>query len=172
MKIKKKNGRKRITPTERSNDRVREIRMSYSGDVLYGEWRSDRTLLSDRKLDKSFMADMSDEYPYLFLMSPSFIIMTPIELTFLRRKRLTKVIRLFKETLDACPPDSDLNPYEFADAMLARMLLNDEYGVTKITIARNDGITNDTKKQKEKYGDKRWYKREIKRIKKKINGRK
>lgn len=172
MKVKKKNGRKRIIPTERNNDRVREIRMSYSGEVIYGNWRSDRTLLSERVLDRSFMEDMADEYPYLFMMGPARIIMTPIELTFLRGKSLASAVRLFKGTIASYPPDTTFTPYEFADAVLAHMFLIDEYGVTKITVTRNDGITSDTKKQKEKYGNKRWYKREIKEVKKKINGRK
>ena len=172
MKVKNKNGRKRTIPTERNNDRVREIRMSYSGEVVYGNWRSDRTLLSERVLDRSFMEDMADEYPYLFMMGPARIIMTPIELTFLRGKSLASAVRLFRGTIASYPPDTAFTPYEFADAVLAHMFLIDEYGVTKIAVTRNDGITNDTKKQKEKYGNKRWYKREIKEVKKKINGRK
>lgn len=170
--MKKKNGRKRIIPLVKSRERVREIRMSYSGDVLYGEWRIDYTAIGNKKVDKSFMADRSDEYPYLFMMGPARIIITPIELTFLRGKNLTSAVRLFKETIASYPADTLFSPYEYADAVLAHMFLNDEYGVTKITVTRNDAITEDTKAQKKKYGDKRWYKKEIKEVKKKINGRK
>ena len=172
MKEKKKHGRPGIIPLVKRNDRVREIRISYSGEVIYGNWRSDRTLLSERTLDKSFMENMAEEYPYLFMMGPARIIMTPIELTFLRGKSLASVVRLFKGTIESYPPETTFTPFEFADAVLAHMFLIDEYGVTKITVTRNDGITSDTKKQREKYGDKRWYKKEIKEVKKRINGRK
>jgi hypothetical protein len=172
MKVKKKNGRKRIIPLVKSRERVREIRMSYSGDVLYGEWRIDYSAIGDKKLDRGFLADRADEYPYLFLTGPSWVIITPIELTFIRRKSLRRIVRLFKELWATNPPESILNPYDYADALLAHMFLNDEYGVTKMTMTRNDAITEDTKAQKRKYGDKRWYRREIKEVKKKINGRK